>query len=252
MSGFFSTLQYGYTLLKINNMLANTTLEQLEDEQFYVDLKKHIYYCGCIGIKFIQWYISRLRTYSDEKSRLIVEHFEDIFDQCPYHDMKHNKQIFKDNFDHELEDIFDMDYFEPIASGSIGQVYVTKFKGTENRVAVKIKHPNVDNNIKDNISMVGYLKILQKYQYFRNKLNLYFDFEDFVENLTLQADFKNEAYNTIKFRQLYKDNDSIVFPKVYYFTKDIIISEYIEGEEFNSMSQVSKLKVCINSVIIYV
>ena len=39
MSGFFSTLQYGYTLLKINNKLANTTLEQLEDEQFYVDLK---------------------------------------------------------------------------------------------------------------------------------------------------------------------------------------------------------------------
>mgnify|MGYP003324205832 CR=1 FL=1 len=53
------------------------------------------------------------------------------------------KKIFKQNFNRELEDIFDMDYFEPIASGSIGQVYVTKFKDSEKKVAVKVKHPLV-------------------------------------------------------------------------------------------------------------
>ena len=55
--------------------------------------------------------------------------------------------IFKDNFNHELEDIFDMDYFEPIASGSIGQVYKCRMKNNNKIVAMKVLHPDLDYQI---------------------------------------------------------------------------------------------------------
>lgn len=248
MSGLINTLYYGYNLIKINKIISNITEEQLESQLFYENLKKEIFKCGCIGIKFFQWYVSRLRAYSDKKSKSIVKNFEDIFDQCPYHNINHTKTLFKQNFNFELDDVFDMDYFEPIASGSIGQVYLTKFKNTNHKVALKIKHPTVDYDIKNCLNMITYLKYMQNNQYIRNKLNLYFDFEDFVENLTLQSDFRNEAYNVIRFRKMYDSNPMIVFPKVYYFTRDIIISEYIEGEDFNNISDMSKLKTSINMI----
>ncbi len=40
----------------------------------------------------------------------------------------------------------------PIASGSVGQVYQARFKGKS--VAVKVRHPNVENNINRDLEMI--------------------------------------------------------------------------------------------------
>ena len=47
----------------------------------------------------------------------------------------------------------------------------------------------------------------------------------------LQLDFNIEAFNMITFYNFYKDNNHIIIPKLYKYSKDYIIMEYLKGED---------------------
>ena len=76
---------------------------------------------GCIYIKFCQWLISNKLTPFPN----IMKRFENIFDQCPYHDDEFTIDIIKNDLgmtQEELNQYLDFSSLERIASGSIGQV----------------------------------------------------------------------------------------------------------------------------------
>ena len=59
-------------------------------------------------------------TIEEEKN---LYYFEDIFDNCPTHNLEDSKTIFKNNFKFDMDDILILDSLDIVASGSIGQVY---------------------------------------------------------------------------------------------------------------------------------
>ena len=232
-----------------------TTNDEDLQLQSFQSLKKLIFDSGSLYIKFFQWYISKLKsnTINNDTPETIhtikfINYFEDIFEQCPYHDLEHTKYIFRCSMNGiELDDYIDMKTFNIIASGSIGQVYYGCRKEDGLEVAIKVKHPNIEEDLHNQIELLRLVKFIQSISYFRHKYNLLFNIDDFLEDINLQCDFNNEANNTKLFIENFKDSSHyIVFPEVLYQSTDILISKYIEGSSVDTLTDMQQFHTSLN------
>ena len=241
-----------------SDIAANDTTSNTNEK--YEPLKQLIFSCGSIYIKFFQWYISKLKAniINDEivKSQKIlkfIRYFEDIFEQCPYHDIEHTKNIFKESmFGIELKDYVVMNTFKEIASGSIGQVYYARRKRDGLEIAIKVKHPNIESDLANQSELISIFKIIQSIKFIRNRYNIIFNIDDFLTDINLQCDFNNEADNCNTFRENFKDSSNyIVFPKIIYQSKDLLISEYIKGEDIANLTDMQRYNATLNFVCFF-
>ena len=257
-----------------------------------LNLKNQIFSGGCLNIKFAQWYISKIKSNNDNNSKQIIDFFEDIFEQCPRHDIKYTLQLFEQDFKIQLHNIIDINSLKCIASGSIGQVYKCKlFKpiyivDTSHKdiinimnnnsisindvlcdywldysnipdilkslskkiewIALKVKHPGINEDIEYKVSCVDILTNMQNNYYIKSYLGLHVDFKDFINNLEQQIDFHNEYYNSFIFRKNFAGNYLTYFPRVLWCSENILITEFAESKDINEMSSFNQLKTCTN------
>jgi len=244
------------------------------DERYCTEIKQMILAGGCIYIKFAQWVISRLRSERGPNIEFVVNFFDDIFDQCPTHSIEHCKQVFLTNMDQELDEVVDMNTFQSIASGSVGQVYKARLLRPTmicpdcdsvvsethtgqcptcfgditmiEEVAIKVKHPEIDKQISDKIRLFAFLTMIQRIKWIKDLLHLHMDFADFIANLTEQSDFTNEYDNNRKFRANFKGNPLVYFPFIITGTRDLLITEYVTGTTLDTITEYNQLKCCYN------
>ena len=197
---------------------------KINDEEEINKLKNRVLECGCIGIKFTQWIISKLKGIDKDDYKFLISKFDDVFDDCCYHDFEYTKSVFEAEFNRKFEDIFDITKLEVLASGSIGQVYKTRFKKVKisnknNDIVIKVRHPYIEH-IKSYQMILIYILIgLQKFNWFKRKYHLHFNLNDFINNINKQIDFNIEAYNCSRIEKAYKDNEYVVIPKIHNFSK---------------------------------
>lgn len=96
---------------------CNTTIKTIKK------IKNTILTGGCLEIKFAQWFISKAKSNKDHNSQYLVNYFEDIFEQCPRHEIKDTFIMFKQDYKYDMKDIIKLETINCIASGSVGQVY---------------------------------------------------------------------------------------------------------------------------------
>ena len=251
----------------------------------FESLKQIIFSCGSLYIKFFQWYISKIKSsiidinqdvidlstvldsetsqcniINSKKTDVYIKnltsfitYFEDIFEQCPYHDIKHTKEIFIDSmYGISLETYIDIKTLKPIASGSIGQVYYARRRRDNIEIAIKVKHPRIEEDLQNQYELIKLIKLIQSISYFRNRYNMYYNIDDFLSDINLQCDFNNEADNCKTFQENFKDSSKyIVFPKIIYQSKNILISEYIEGDSFENLSDIQKYQTTTNFICFF-
>jgi predicted unusual protein kinase regulating ubiquinone biosynthesis (AarF/ABC1/UbiB family) len=299
-----STIKELYTIYsiykKINDIIKNHTLVT---EEYCQSIKDTILEDGCISIKFAQWLITRLRSEPGEHIEFVVNYFDDIFDNCPYHDIEYTEEVFNSFTNSTLEELTAEDSVTEIASGSVGQIYRAKLKtpyivccecdtviqsgtlqtNTTSKVSlshdnlilgslqtspvheqcptchdpkapqrkiydivIKVKHPEVEEQVRAKIKLFNFLSKLQNIKFIKNLLHLHMDMNGFIENLSLQIDFTNEYNNNRKFRANFKNNRLITFPLALEANRDILISEYIKTEDFETIPDYNQYKQCLN------
>ena len=239
-----------------NILYNNNNNSELLKPEVLDELKSLIFAGGSMYIKLMQWYISKLRHSDTNNSNIspeiiiqLTEYFDDIFENCPYHSIEYTKEIFKADKGILLESYIDIDTLKPIASGSIGQVYYAKRRLFGTEIAIKVKHPNIDNDVKDGHYLVSFIQWLQSIPYFKSKYNLCFDFQDFIESINMQIDFTNEhRNNSILRRNFTKSRNCVVFPEVLFSSRNILISEYIPAVDVNTLSKYQQQQTAINLV----
>jgi predicted unusual protein kinase regulating ubiquinone biosynthesis (AarF/ABC1/UbiB family) len=236
-----------YKFFRLFYRIYNTDFNTINDTELD-ELKELILENGSISIKFMQWYISKLINECEENEnyKRVIEKFEDIFDSCPFHTDEETEEIFIENFGSPIYNFIQEGTLERIASGSIGQVYKAKLlDGRE--VAIKVRHPNV-TELKDNqMLFINMVTTLQGYSFFRNNFSLFMDIEDFIFNLNLQLDFKNEVFNNLTFSKQFRHHKKVIIPKVYYYSSDVIISEFCGGLYIDEITNLySKRKIALN------
>lgn len=237
-----------FLFIKIILKLKNVFEKDLLNDKKYLDiLKKDILNCGCISIKFTQWIISKLKGSDNiDKYTYVIDFFEEVFENCKYHSVDYSKKKIEELIDDDFDNVFDKFNFKPIASGSIGQVYKTKYLDKDEDIIIKVRHPHIEYIKSYQMVFIYFIIFLQKFKYFKNKFNLHFNIYDFIDNINKQIDLRIESTNCFKMANNYKDNKLVVIPKIYQYSKDIIVYSYEEGEYIENIPDYQKCKVAIN------
>ena len=268
----FYTIYKLFQLIYIIRKFANIYNEDtLVDEEYCNNLKTAILNAGCIGIKFSQWILSKMRSEPSTNCNVAIEYFEDLFDNCPTHDWEIAKKSFYNTYKIDIYSIIKCDTLELIASGSIGQIYYAELinpykfeyykldpdtnkikinKKIINKVAIKIKHPNVNYEAKIYNNIFKFLTYIQQNQHLKKSFHLHFDFNDFIDNIIQQIDLNNEMFNSNIIRKNFENNNCVYVPKVLFSSENILISEYIKGDEFDDLTEYNQLKVSLNYIAI--
>jgi ubiquinone biosynthesis protein len=119
---------------------------------------------------------------------------------------------------------------DPIASASIAQVHRGKLADGR-LVAVKIKRPNVDSDLKEELK--GIKDILSLSKMFMSEMSLLSDwFTDFEKNVADELDFSKEVSNIQFFYDIYKYNKNVRVPRVLpeLSGRDHIVMEYLPSD----------------------
>ena len=242
-----------------NKLSYNTSVDTLTPE---CEILKHLVFnCGSIYIKFLQWYISKLKSNIIENLNTIearnitkfINYFEDIFDNCPYHSLEHTKEIFKQSmFGINIEEYVDITTLKAIASGSIGQVYYARRLSDNTEIAIKVKHPDITNNLDNYLEIIKLFKFLQSFNYIKKRYNLIFNIDDFLNDIIQQCDLRIEASNSKKFKDNFSESSKyIIFPDILFQSEDMLISQYIAGIPLEQLSAVQTHQVTINFVCFF-
>ena len=195
---------------------------------------------GFIIIKLVQWLLCRysnLMKTTNKYSNLynFLENFKDVYENCNLHNFKYTKNIFLKDFSENITDIIDIDEDYIVPSASIAQVYKGILKSTREKIAIKVIHPELQNQITyPFLYYTLYCYITKNFKPF-NKYTLPFDLSSFFDNFIKQIDMINEAKNLEYFYNEYSDNPLVLIPKPLFWSKNILVMEYIEGDNFEKI-----------------
>lgn len=203
----------------------------LENEKNILSFKETISKSGPIYIKFCQLISQRDDAFHCNIK--LKHHLNDLQENCPLHDFTETSRLFQLNFPNiTLEEKFDYINPIPISSGSISQVYQVILKDDDKFSIMKIKHPNIEQQIKENIvEFKCILDLFKKANYtFLDSIN----FKHFFDSVLQQINYKNEAEITKECYERTFDLNYLSCPKIIDYSEDIIIESFISGVSYHT------------------
>lgn len=132
----------------------------------------------------------------------------------------------------EIEHFFSEFDIEPLACGSLGQVYRARLREGGEEVAVKIQRPGIRRTIRSDFEMIGWLA--RQVNEHVEELRPY-DPPSLVEQARLallqELDFSIEARNAEFFNRINPNPEEIFAPRVYdqFTTGRLTVTEYVRG-----------------------
>ncbi|XP_062184227.1 uncharacterized aarF domain-containing protein kinase At1g71810, chloroplastic isoform X3 [Phragmites australis] len=125
---------------------------------------------------------------------------------------------------------------EPVAAASLGQVYQARLLSNGKLVAVKVQRPGVQAAISLDIFI---LRFLAGFARKAAKLNtdLPAVLDEWASSLFREMDYRAEARNGLKFRELYGKFRDVLVPEMYLeqTRKRVLIMEWVEGEKLSEV-----------------
>lgn len=181
-----------------------------------------------------------MSTRRDIFSKEVIEELEKLQDDVDPVSFYEIKEVFYEEFQKDIYDVFEAFNPKPIASGSIAQAHdaILKVDGKNFKVCVKVQR----KNIKEKISLdIKILEDLIDRVFMKTPLAGIFDLKnmlrEFKNNLYFEMDFNIEAKNLIKFSRYNKRDKYIHFPKLYekYTSTKVMTMEYIDGVSIKNL-----------------
>ncbi|ADL42269.1 ABC-1 domain-containing protein [Caldicellulosiruptor obsidiansis OB47] len=135
-------------------------------------------------------------------------------------------------------DIFDkFEYIEkdPIATASIGQVHIGYLNGK--KVAVKIRRPNVDYEVKTDIEILKRISaILDKYSPVRNIVSFSAIVNEVANVLLKEIDFRFEQNNIKKLKKALSAKE-VIIPDIYeeLCSEEVLITSFVEAKTLGTI-----------------
>ncbi|XP_039774190.1 uncharacterized aarF domain-containing protein kinase At1g71810, chloroplastic-like isoform X4 [Panicum virgatum] len=125
---------------------------------------------------------------------------------------------------------------EPVAAASLGQVYQAKLRSNGKVVAVKVQRPGVQAAISLDIYILRFLASLARKA---AKLNtdLPAVLDEWASSLFREMDYREEARNGLKFRELFGKFRDVSVPEMYMeqTRRRVLVMEWIEGEKLSEV-----------------
>ncbi|KAL5560070.1 hypothetical protein UlMin_036281 [Ulmus minor] len=143
-----------------------------------------------------------------------------------------------------LDEIFSEISPEPIAAASLGQVYQARLRHKGHLVAIKVQRPGVQAAISLDILILRYLAgLLKKARKLNTDLQGVVD--EWASSLFREMDYRIEAKNGLRFRQLYGSIPDVLVPQMYIdqTTRRVLIMEWVEGKRLSEVKDIYLIEV---------
>ena len=169
-----------------------------------------------------------LANFPDVAPKEFVETLEKLhFDAPPMHWSLLREMVFNELGD-DPENLFAEFDKQSFAAASLGQVHRARLK-TGEEVAVKIQYPGIARTITEDFRNL--LLFMLPNRLGRDWQNLKEQLDDLRLRLEQEADYQLEATNLEKARDLFRDEDGVVVPRVYpqYSTARVLTMDLVGG-----------------------
>lgn len=157
--------------------------------------------------------------------------FVPLQDKCPVSSYESIEEMVKHDTGHGLSEYFEEFEEKPIGAASLAQVHRAKVKGTGEKVAVKIQHPNLDEWASLDLALTRFTFATLKRIF--PEYDLTWLAEEMEVSLPQELDFHREAQNAIRarnyFAELRNPTLPVVIPRVVWARRRILVMEYITG-----------------------
>ncbi|KAJ4951450.1 hypothetical protein NE237_028282 [Protea cynaroides] len=133
---------------------------------------------------------------------------------------------------------------EPVAAASIGQVYKARLRPGGQVVAVKVQRPGVQAAISLDIFILRYLAgLVRRAAKLNTDLQALLD--EWASSLFREMDYREEARNGLKFRQLYGGLQDVFVPTMYVeqSSRRVLIMEWVEGQKLSEVKDLYLVEV---------
>ena len=240
-------LIFSYSLNKVYLAVLNKPSTHLTNV-IYNDIINN----GCFAIKLTQWIVSRYDVMYDDDRPSWIDKYKNIYEKCPIHSFDSTETSFFDSFNKNIDSVVEIRDKNPIASGSIGQVYIGYMRDTGKKVAIKVKHPEIDEQI---ILPKLILKCLNFIFRYIPQLQCYFipmDMNNIFESIEYQLDFNKEAEYMKSMYNRYEKEKFIVIPELIMSSKNIIVMSYEKGIYFEDLdiTEYKKFKIVLTLTLL--
>lgn len=240
----FSRLGFDYFIRKAKLSrfvhLPQRLFPRRKEEDFPVRLRKAFEELGASFIKLGQ--ILSLRP--DLIPPEYIREFERLQDEVPSFPYSEVRRIIKEEFGHEIEELFSKFKEEPIASASLSQVHLAELKNGK-KVAVKVQRPDIEKRMREDIEIIIYLAKWLSHRFsFVKDYHLLDILDEFKRWSYQELNFRHEAlYMEIISRNL-KGEKSAIIPKVYdqLTSKKVLTSDFIEAYPLHEIEKIKDKK----------
>ncbi|KAL1191687.1 Protein ACTIVITY OF BC1 COMPLEX KINASE 8 [Cardamine amara subsp. amara] len=201
----------------------------------YEVLHRTLERAGPAFIKFGQW----IATRPDRFNKDLCLQLSKLHSNAPEHNFAFTKKSIESAFGRKLSDIFEEFDEAPVASGSIAQVHraFLKFqypgqKVKSSEVAVKVRHPCVEETMKRDFVIINFVARLTTYIPGLNWLRLDECVQQFSVYMLSQVDLSREASHLSRFIYNFRGWKDVSFPKPVYplVHPAVLVETYEHGE----------------------
>jgi len=168
-----------------------------------------------------------------------LEQLEKLQDMVPPFPAEQVEEIFRQDQQKSLAEVFVDFESVPIASASIAQVHRARLMTGES-VVIKVQRPDIQRVIELDLEILfGLARLLEARTVWGKHYGLVDTLEEFAQALRAELDFTSEGRNADRFYNLFSDDPGVVIPKVYweYSSRRFLVMEYIDGIKMTSTEQ---------------
>ncbi len=169
-----------------------------------------------------------------------TETFVPLQDKCPVSSYESIEDMFMRDTGHRIEDEFAEFSREPIGAASLAQVHIARLKDSDQKVAVKVQHPTLEEWVPLDLALTRFsFRTLKKAfpEYDMEWLSQEMDF-----SLPQELDFRLEGANATRARDYFSRHTKfpLIIPKVISASKRILVMDFVAGARVDSVEYFEK------------
>ncbi|MGZ3624770.1 MAG: ABC1 kinase family protein [Ktedonobacteraceae bacterium] len=187
---------------------------------------------GVLMIKLGQFLSSRADLLPEEALAVLSS----LQDEVPAEPFSHVVSVIEDELGKPIDQIFSHIETKATAAASLGQVHKAVLASTGEEVAVKIQRPNIDQLVRMDLNSLKFvIRVITRFVKTGNFIDLKGIYREFERTVYEEIDFVTEAANCKRFKEMFKDDETIYIPAVYddYTTRRLLVLEWIDGIKIN-------------------
>src|SRR6266513_6349170 len=180
-------------------------------------------------------------------------------DEVPPEPFSHIVSVLETELGKPVEQVFSVLERKCTAAASLGQVHKAILASTGEEVAVKIQRPNIEQLVRMDLNSLKFvIRVITRFVNTGNFIDLKGVYREFERTVYEEIDFVREAANCKRFKEMFKDDQTIYIPELYeeYTTRRLLVLEWIDGIKINDYAEleaagIDRLEVANRTVQAY-